>query len=819
MFAFGPGQRRHDLVFPTGERWGWRAKEAKELLRFDPGKHAVRVAFTCRPKDEGKPVRAISNPVEIEILPVPEDTGELSFGPVIERVVYYGAGAERLIDLESGKLFGSPSDMDSADANARRAWMVERSIDAEALPYRGSVALSLVDLMAAPATGEWWDTLPATGFKAMWARLMIASPLIMTGADELPATYAFKTREGGMGVLQIVGFTEDPPGVKIRYKMVQTITETAGQAISKQAHVLRVTVLGPQGRAVANGQVALMPPFSREPCMTDDTGSCEARIATHAWQKGDHVYLVARHVGRGLATVEDLGEVDPGEPGANLPRSVEVTLRPAMTIAGLLRDEQGKPVSDGPIHLRMRSSNGWFSAQPSVRSGPDGRFEFPCVPAGRTYRAEASARNFGRSEQDIVVPLGHQGLFDMGELVLQRAPFSISGTVVDAELKPISGAMVMPQGKAQPRRPVRSDSLGRFLIQGLVPGKVEVSAWHQGGVSCRRVDVEAGAIDLCLVLTTDGGYLATDASPDIPLEEPSARGFAAAIERVVGEDVYLDLDTGRILAPPGDLRRSYAQAMSEWAKKVGVDAVAMIEAEFEGLMGLEMIAIPTNDEEWASSTGQRLSRDELWSTLKAGTPVLMPAREHGELTATYFFRTREGGMGILQIVGFTEKPPGVKIRYKMVQQTGKPAPPEESWLKPTKFLQDFAPAAILQELAASYDAEVLPSGRGRSNDPDAAIRRWELFVRVAPEDHEGLTNALAQRVSDLLQETGCSIGGHGRGGDPRRSLSFTFDYASDATAGDVHIQSFAVTNGYTILVSVHEYRRSQRERGDLPPAR
>ena len=44
----------------------------------------------------------------------------------------------------------------------------------------------------------------------------------MTGRGELPATYAFKTREGGMGILQIVGFTGKPKGVKIRYKMVQS---------------------------------------------------------------------------------------------------------------------------------------------------------------------------------------------------------------------------------------------------------------------------------------------------------------------------------------------------------------------------------------------------------------------------------------------------------------------------------------------------------------------------------------------------------------------------------------------------------------------
>lgn len=43
----------------------------------------------------------------------------------------------------------------------------------------------------------------------------------MSGRGELPVTFAFKTREGGRGLLQITGFTENPRGVKIRYKLVQ----------------------------------------------------------------------------------------------------------------------------------------------------------------------------------------------------------------------------------------------------------------------------------------------------------------------------------------------------------------------------------------------------------------------------------------------------------------------------------------------------------------------------------------------------------------------------------------------------------------------
>jgi len=42
----------------------------------------------------------------------------------------------------------------------------------------------------------------------------------------LPSTWIFQTREGGVGILQITGFTGNPRGVKIRYKLVQASTTT-----------------------------------------------------------------------------------------------------------------------------------------------------------------------------------------------------------------------------------------------------------------------------------------------------------------------------------------------------------------------------------------------------------------------------------------------------------------------------------------------------------------------------------------------------------------------------------------------------------------
>jgi hypothetical protein len=43
----------------------------------------------------------------------------------------------------------------------------------------------------------------------------------MTAKGDLPATYLIQTREGGRGILQITGFSDNPSGVRIRYRMLQ----------------------------------------------------------------------------------------------------------------------------------------------------------------------------------------------------------------------------------------------------------------------------------------------------------------------------------------------------------------------------------------------------------------------------------------------------------------------------------------------------------------------------------------------------------------------------------------------------------------------
>jgi hypothetical protein len=99
-------------------------------------------------------------------------------------------------------------------------------------------------------------------------------------------------------------------------------------------------------------------------------------------------------------------------------------------------------------------------------------------------------------------------------------------------------------------------------------------------------------------------------------------------------------------------------------RETGVDAMGDTSPHIRGLLGLEMAAVPVPNEEW-----DRLPPSQLDYYLIAsapGTPVTMSGK--GGLPATYAVKTREGGRGLLQILGFTSNPPGVKIRYKLLQE-------------------------------------------------------------------------------------------------------------------------------------------------------
>jgi hypothetical protein len=185
---------------------------------------------------------------------------------------------------------------------------------------------------------------------------------------------------------------------------------------------------------------------------------------------------------------------------------------------------------------------------------------------------------------------------------------------------------------------------------------------------------------------------------------PAQPAFGPVIERVLAprgkrESICLDLDTGELydMPPSDELKLKGGPAdlkpVGGWAATKGID----LFAKEQFLLGFDLAVFPQLDDrgEWyeasanmlgilAQADGQtpavlappRTSMERHKAQPLDGSPATRPSpRGDNNLPATFFFKTRDGGMGALQITGYlTDKKPGeptgIKIRYKMIERTG-----------------------------------------------------------------------------------------------------------------------------------------------------
>jgi hypothetical protein len=154
--------------------------------------------------------------------------------------------------------------------------------------------------------------------------------------------------------------------------------------------------------------------------------------------------------------------------------------------------------------------------------------------------------------------------------------------------------------------------------------------------------------------------------------------FGPVIERMVnlefGTNCAIDLDSGRLMDGRDDVEKQGADA-------AGFGFLPISNPTLIGLCCLnETFAMPVDSTNWDNGGADwvRSRADKLPLSVKASelpsVTISMTCSEDGALPSTYLFKTREGGRGILQITGFTETPPAVKIRYKLVLPQASPAP-------------------------------------------------------------------------------------------------------------------------------------------------
>jgi serine/threonine protein kinase len=178
---------------------------------------------------------------------------------------------------------------------------------------------------------------------------------------------------------------------------------------------------------------------------------------------------------------------------------------------------------------------------------------------------------------------------------------------------------------------------------------------------------------------------------------PITFAFHPVIERVIydaaesREQVFLDLDSGNFRNPPSDLYQLLstrfhgaitkprdADAQIEgWARSTGADLMIGVTspdaslALFGGTVSFPRLPFEQVTPDIIVKLGIEAMEQSKKSNQPPGPVVLFESRgADGKDPVT--FQTREGEVGVLQVINTTENPRGLKVRYRLVYTPGFP---------------------------------------------------------------------------------------------------------------------------------------------------
>jgi len=434
------------------------------------------------------------------------------------------------------------------------------------------------------------------------------------------------------------GFTYPPREVQL--ESGQTQREELRLAVKPMD--LAGTVMDPQGHALPDASVFHWPFWLTPP--TNAEGQFEQRYYTTASRTKQMV--LARHEPSGLARIAELT--------ATGTRRIEgrITLQPAYSLIGRVVDanEAGIPAAYVRLIVCSPGRTGMATEVIADRSGVYRIRAVPTPPANDDtphFAVVAHAPGYNEASVDPVPLDGPaEEPIHLKNIVLQRANRMVSGIVVDANDRPLPGVVVEtphfgePSGRedaVQPHRRVLSDDYGRFRLQGICQGPVEITARSsQPGDPQGTTHTYGGETDVKVVLgrtLTFAKSWAGTRSPDW-----DQLGLSPLASQLVGKAVllcFVDIQQ----RPSRHLLTQLNQESLELANKdivmVGVQIADGAPADLAEWMANESNALPVvrpggNAENLRRTWGIQslpwlilMDRDR--NILAAGTPAQIPS--------------------------------------------------------------------------------------------------------------------------------------------------------------------------------------------------
>jgi hypothetical protein len=154
------------------------------------------------------------------------------FAPVMEIIlpVARTEDAREITDLETGRALVQPSvESFNSRADAIMGWIRSHGLDISCNIWSGGAACVTYDMTVVPVEKICWEKTSSEELvtNAALSRVCHAPRRLLVLGQDRPDTYMFRTGEGTLGMLQIVGLNQDGRGVKIRYKLIRPATSVS----------------------------------------------------------------------------------------------------------------------------------------------------------------------------------------------------------------------------------------------------------------------------------------------------------------------------------------------------------------------------------------------------------------------------------------------------------------------------------------------------------------------------------------------------------------------------------------------------------------
>jgi serine/threonine protein kinase len=562
--------------------------------------------------------------------------GKSSFGPVMDLVL------TNEIDLDSGLV---------------QAEELNRSgVRSDAL-YEAPVFVFAATTERTSLTDRDWDKLSPEQLRAILdQRRKPARGDWNMNTVKFPVTLGFRTADGGMGILQITGTNSHPSGVKLRYKLAQQSSTGDG----------------------VRSAPARKPDYDRAIAAAAPLEEFDTQMKI-AFKKGERAAAL-KYVG---LILERLSIIDAELQGTELalPDSVVSLLTQAQVAIQSGDLELGKSlylaataaarsyrdaVADGDLIKRL----GTLAAQQREAARP----RLMTTNPSQADLSFAPPRGGKPDYVQAAVALGAMGefeetLFSAFKRGDQATALKASGLLLE-QLRLLDAQV---RG-TELELPANGVSLASQMNEAIKAGDMKLGlSLHDAANEALNAPFPDGEFEQRLLKLAAQQRSATQPHP-----ETNSLSFGPVVEQTV--TTFLDLDTGRILEAPAEIQKAGydSERVRDWMRTNGADLVCL-QTRTPSLILVDgpamltgLLQDPGNGNTIPRHIDQ-ITAEEVLQTAKTFTLEWMKTNRQRvwgiEPDSASVFKTREGGIGVVEITGTSDNPPGVKIRYKLLRET------------------------------------------------------------------------------------------------------------------------------------------------------